>query len=371
MTDFDLDQLEGRFATWLGRRPDGPQVVELRLARMESGQSNLTFQVDVGTTDGQELRYLLRVDPIVGIAAPYDMSFQFHMYEALAQTAVPVPEVYWLETDRDVIGREFWVGEFVPAHTPPRLLPLDDPLSSARAASFVRTLASIHDVDWRELAIDRFCPMFGTEDLKERILVPLEQSGAYLPTADQVLFEEVCQWLLEAAPPIDNPVLNHGDTTLSNFLYRGTEVAAVVDWERAMITDRLWDVAFDCAIKWRHRTGTTADEKAREQLTFLDEYRRASGADLGDVAYWEIYANYATALVWTHPDARRHSPDSAEAYTRRLRDLVATLRRPDRRGGWGRVAALAVHHGAAIPWSLGTPPGASAHGVPRREYWGR
>ena len=41
--------------------------------------------------------------------------------------------------------------------------------------------------------------------------------------------------------PIDNPVLNHGDTTLSNFLYRGTEVAAVVDWERAMITDRLWD----------------------------------------------------------------------------------------------------------------------------------
>ena len=135
--------------------------------------------------------------------------------------------------------------------------------------------------------------------------------------------------------------------------------------------ENLWDVAFDCAIKWRHRTGTTADEKAREQLTFLDEYRRASGADLGDVAYWEIYANYATALVWTHPDARRHSPDSAEAYTRRLRDLVATLRRPDRRGGWGRVAALAVHHGAAIPWSLGTPPGASAHGVPRREYWGR
>jgi aminoglycoside phosphotransferase (APT) family kinase protein len=323
MTDFDLNQLEGRFAAWLGRRPDGPQVVELRLARMESGQSNLTFRVDVRTKDGQELRYLLRVDPIIGIAAPYDMSFQFHMYELLAQTAVPVPEVYWLETDRDVIGREFWVGEFVPAHTPPRLLPLDDPLSSARAASFVRTLASIHDVDWRGLAIDRFCPMFGTEDLKDRILVPLERSGAYLPTADQVLFEEVCQWLLEAAPPIDNPVLNHGDTTLSNFLYRGTEVAAVVDWERAMITDRLWDIAFHCAIKWRHRTGTTADEKARERLTFLDEYRRASGADLGDVAYWEIYANYATALVWTHPDARRHSPDSAEAYTRRLRDLVA------------------------------------------------
>src|SRR5690606_11910944 len=84
---------------------DGPLTAEL----IAGGRSNLTYRV----TDG-ERRWILRRPPLGHVlATAHDMSREYRVLAALAGTVVPVPRVYLLHDDPDLLGAPFYLMEEV------------------------------------------------------------------------------------------------------------------------------------------------------------------------------------------------------------------------------------------------------------------
>ena len=103
---FDAAALERRLAQELpGFR--GP----LAVAQFKGGQSNPTYLL---TTP--ERRYVMRSKPgpvARLLPSAHAIEREFRLMRALAGTGVPVPQMHLLCEDESVIGRAFYVMEFV------------------------------------------------------------------------------------------------------------------------------------------------------------------------------------------------------------------------------------------------------------------
>src|SRR5690606_29992978 len=116
---------------------------------------NLTYRV----TDG-ERRWILRRPPLGHVlATAHDMSREYRVLAALAGTVVPVPRVYLLHDDPDLLGAPFYLMEEV-AGTVYRSREQTRHLGEerARALSFrlVDVLAELHAVDPESVGLADF-----------------------------------------------------------------------------------------------------------------------------------------------------------------------------------------------------------------------
>ncbi len=84
-------------------------------------------------------------------------------------------------------------------------------------------------------------------------------------------------------PSFDSPKLVHGDFWPGNVLWRGGEIAAVVDWEAAVLADPAADVAY-CATEM-HYLGLV--EEAEQ---FVAAYRNGTDSSLEALDYWMVTA---------------------------------------------------------------------------------
>ena len=111
------------------------------------------------------------------------------------------------------------------------------------------------------------------------------------------------QCLRQALPHIgfNQPTLLHGDFWLGNLLWRGGELAAIVDWEDAMFGDPLADLG-----KSRLELLWSLGEAAMERYT--ECYLRLNpNLDVSALPFWELYG--ASRLA--HFDS--FAPDAAAA----------------------------------------------------------
>ena len=103
----------------------------------------------------------MRVEPHDGLLAPYDIDGQFRLHRAiLDHSDVPMPDLYWLEHDTDVLGMPFFVMERLRGVVPvqwrgndPAIFPSDEARREI-GLQFVDIEARIHGVDWRAAGLD-------------------------------------------------------------------------------------------------------------------------------------------------------------------------------------------------------------------------
>lgn len=322
--DNDLERLCGALTPWLADKLADPSVVIEDIRPLAGGLVNVIYFLTLsGGADTRpwRRRLVLRCDPITGPQAPYDMPGQFATYQAVARAGVPIPQALWLETDPRVLGRDFWVSEFVEAEAVGRLIYPDQPLAEERMAAYVDMLARIHEADWRGAGLDACVPVIGPGQIEDLI----EAETGFLDGApsreDRGLFEAARARLKRTAPQSFAPSLTHGDCSLSNYLFEGARIIAVVDWDLALITDRMRDVAFYGSLLFRFNPETPDAVKEDRRARFVDAYQARTGASAETLMFWEIYANYHNALSWTRPGWPTSS-GGYEAYTARLRTLM-------------------------------------------------
>jgi aminoglycoside phosphotransferase (APT) family kinase protein len=98
-------------------------------------------------------------------------------------------------------------------------------------------------------------------------------------------------WIKENAPDLeeDDMVVIHGDYRFGNFLWDGTRIAAVVDWERAMLGDPMADLAFIC-MPLSRRQHPHLMGKALTYPQLVERYEAASGraVDMRRIQYWGV-----------------------------------------------------------------------------------
>lgn len=325
MAKFDLTTddtaLRLRMEAWLRARTGWGGLRIESIEAISGGLVNEIRRVDVDPGDpgmGGRARYVLRWDPLEGPYAPYDMVGQFLLFEALGRTAVPVPKPLWVEADASVIGRAFWLSEFVEGETMGRLLPPN--ASSARLAGFVDALATIHAADWGFVGLADHCPVIRPEGIAG-LVEQAAQDFVHLTDMDRPLFEVVRQSLHSSAPTHFEPALTHGDCSLSNYLFRGDRVAAVVDWDLRRITDPILDLGYYCAISDRFQMTLLPADRAARRMRVVEAYRARTGRSLQTLPFWEMFCTFFNALTWVRPGWGARG-DGFAAYRVRLKELL-------------------------------------------------
>ncbi len=232
----------------------GPLTVE----QFKGGQSNPTYKLVTPTRS-----YVLRSKP--GPAArllpsAHAVEREFRVMRALADTAVPVARMLVLCEDEAVIGRAFYVMEFVDGRVLwEQALPGMQPAERGAVYDEMnRVIAALHTVD---VAAAGLADYGRPGNYFERQIG--RWSKQYLASETQRIDEmqQLIAWLPAHMPAtaLDNSqvAVVHGDYRMDNLVFHKTEprVLAVLDWELSTLGHPLADFSYHC-MGWHIPPGT-------------------------------------------------------------------------------------------------------------------
>ena len=286
-----------RIGRWLGDHVAGFRL-PLEAERFAGGQSNPTYRLRAGSGD-----YVLRKKP-PGPLLPsaHAVEREFRVMRALAQTAVPVPQVYALCEDEAVTGSAFYVMEHLDGRIfwdqrLPGISPAD---RAAMFGSMNRVIADLHSVDYAALGLEDFGR---PGNYMARQIARWSRQYRASETVPQPAMDALIDWLPAHLPPEGAAAIVHGDYRMDNLVFHKTEprVIGVLDWELSTIGDPLADFAFHC-LTWRVSPelfrGLAGVDFAALGIPGEAEYvaaycRLSSGAGRGPIANWEFYLVYS------------------------------------------------------------------------------
>jgi len=250
---FDTEAL----ATWLTANMSGfsgPLTVE----QFKGGQSNPTYKLVTPTR-----AYVMRSKPgpqAKLLPSAHAIEREFKVMSALALSGVPVARMHVLCDDESVIGRAFYVMEFVAG----RVLwdqALPDSGTDERAAIYDemnRVIATLHSVDIKAVGLADYGKPGNYFTRQIGRWSKQYQASALAPIAEM---DQLIAWLPDNLPPSaldDSQVaIVHGDFRLDNLIFHPTEsrVTAVLDWELSTLGHPLADFSYHC-MAWHIPPGT-------------------------------------------------------------------------------------------------------------------
>lgn len=314
MTSEENDARPG-LRDWIARRLPGASDVRIAdLREPGAGESSDTQLFTVHWREGGEERSLdavLRCAPTGDAPFPsYDLPMQYGIMKALGEhTAVPVPEVLWLEEDPTPLGSPFLTMKAVDGRAPLDFPPYQGGegfYASASAAqrrhawrSTVETLVRLHAADWRALGL-HFVPGGGANEdpathalgYWRTYLDDWIKGGSGEPIA---VFDEALDYLERERPEPQRIGLVWGDAKLGNVLYDTAtlDVAAVLDWELATIGDVGADLASLRVSDLRAQDGAGACLAGTpDEAELVALYEEVSGRPVHHFDYQLIFATF-------------------------------------------------------------------------------
>jgi aminoglycoside phosphotransferase (APT) family kinase protein len=241
---FDVDAL----AAWLATHLDGfkgPLTVEM----FKGGQSNPTYKL---LTPGQSYVMRAKPGPVARLLpSAHAIEREFAVMSGLQGTDVPVPRMHCLCEDESVIGRAFYVMEFMQGRVlwDQSLPGMGNAERGAIYDEMNRVIAALHTVRFAE----RGLASYGKPgNYFERQIG--RWSKQYIASITQPIAEmdELMAWL-PAHIPADardesRVSIVHGDYRLDNLMFHPTEprVIAVLDWELSTLGHPLADFSYHC-----------------------------------------------------------------------------------------------------------------------------
>jgi aminoglycoside phosphotransferase (APT) family kinase protein len=241
---FDTAALEAHLRSHLPGF-EGPLAVE----QFKGGQSNPTYKL---TTPGAQ--YVMRSKP--GPAArllpsAHAIDREFRVMHALGATGVPVPRMLLLCEDEAVIGRAFYVMEFVQGRVLwNQSLPEQD--AAGRDAIYDemnRVIAALHNVDYTAIGLAGYGK---PGNYFERQIGRWTKQYQASVTEDIPAMDRLIEWLPAHIPQSARDAAQvsivHGDFRLDNLVFHATEprIVAVLDWELSTLGHPLADFSYHC-----------------------------------------------------------------------------------------------------------------------------
>ena len=237
---FDVDALE----RYLRQHVDGFEGT-LHIARCKSGQSNPTFLLE---TPGR--RYALRAKPAPKsqlLPSAHAVEREYRVQSALYGGPVPVARTYCLCEDETLVGRAFYVMDFVDGRVlwDPSLPGMTPAERGAIYAELNRVIADLHTIDFAKLGLGDYGKPGNY--LVRQIERWTKQYVASRTKANEAM-ERLIDWLPRNVPAEENSqvTLVHGDYRLDNVIFHPTEprILAVIDWELSTLGHPLADLAY-------------------------------------------------------------------------------------------------------------------------------
>ncbi len=262
---------------WVEQVTGGTVISDERTAQ---GGSRGTWLVDVERPDGERLDLVLRRDtgdgPFTG--TEFSLRREAVVYRALAGTDVAIPRLIAVSPQEDalLVERASGSDDFDSIG--------DDDQRSQVADSFLRELATLHQVDASQLELPGFARP-GTPE--EHVLQDLEVWERIYDERVQrpaPIVRFALSWVRRRVPnSVERTVLCWGDVGPGNFLHENGEVTALLDWELAHLGDPMDDLAF-----FTLRTNLLFNGRFGDLNECLRRYSELTGTkiDVGRIEYY-------------------------------------------------------------------------------------
>ena len=212
------------------------------------GQSNPTYLL---TTDTKQKYVMRKQPPGKLIKGAHAVDREAKVISILNQTNFPVPKVYILCTDVEILGSLFYIMSFKQGEI------YDNGMAAAPVRlrtemlyNMVRTLALLHTQDIDTLQLSTYGKRTGfysrqIKTLSKISAMQVERGGGKVMAIPRL--NDLLTWFGTHLPP-DVCTLIHGDYKPDNIVFRtnSTEVIAVLDWELSTLGHPLSDLANTC-----------------------------------------------------------------------------------------------------------------------------
>ena len=249
---FDVQAL----SVWLEENLEGfagPLTVEM----FKGGQSNPTYKL---VTPGQSYVMRAKPGPVARLLpSAHAVEREFKVMRGLAATDVPVPRMFCLCEDESVIGRAFYVMEFMAGRVlwDQSLPGMDNAGRAAIYDEMNRVIAALHTVDFAARGLADYGK---PGNYFERQIG--RWSKQYVASATQPIpeMDRLMAWLPAHIPASARDErmtrIVHGDYRLDNLMFHPTEprVIAVLDWELSTLGHPLADFSYHC-MSWHIAPG--------------------------------------------------------------------------------------------------------------------
>jgi aminoglycoside phosphotransferase (APT) family kinase protein len=294
---------------WLEKNLDGfhgPLTVEM----FKGGQSNPTYKL---TTPARSYVMRSKPGPVAKLLpSAHAVEREFAVMRGLQGTGVPVPRMYCLCEDESVIGRAFYIMEFMQGRVlwDQALPDLTKPQRGEIYDEMNRVIAALHTVNFADRGLANYGKpgnYFDRQIGRWTKQYKASTDGAGPMSQPIPEMEKLVEWLpahIPAAARDESKVsIVHGDYRLDNLMFDASQprVLAVLDWELSTLGHPLADFSYHCmAFHVPHAMGRGIGglDHAALGIPSEDEYIRAycdrtglsTVADLK--ADWNFYMAY-------------------------------------------------------------------------------
>lgn len=250
----------------------------LEARKFDVGQSNPTFELRT-----PEKAYVLRRKPAgVLLKSAHAVDREFRVQSALAGSEVPVPKMYLLCEDDNVIGSAFYVMERLQGRVfPDPTLPKES--NETRAAiidEMNRVLAQLHMVDIDAVGLSDYGPIGNYYERQIARWTKQYRASETSAIADM----DALASALETSVPADDGqrTLVHGDYRIDNLMFapNRAECIGVLDWELSTIGHPYADLAA-VIMQWQLPPG-----KQGRGLAGVDRYSLGLPSDEAFIAQY-------------------------------------------------------------------------------------
>jgi aminoglycoside phosphotransferase (APT) family kinase protein len=217
----------------------------LEVAQFQGGQSNPTYLLTA-----PDRRYVMRSKPgpvAKLLPSAHAVEREFRVMRALSTQGVPVPEVFLLCEDENVIGRAFYLMEHVEGRIwwEQSLPGMSTDERGAVYDEMNRVIAQLHSVDVERAGLADFGK---AGNYFERQIGRWSKQYRASETEAIEAMDRLIEWLPSHIPAGQETAVVHGDFRMDNLIFHPTEprVIAVLDWELSTLGHPLADFSYHC-----------------------------------------------------------------------------------------------------------------------------
>lgn len=289
------------------RLPNARLVRVDEFARIPGGASRETyrFRLRIGDERGgsTERRLILRRDPPDSLIET-ERKIEFAAYRAFFGTAVPVPEMLWLEEDRRWLGAPFFIAAEITGFESSLTAVVEEPYASRARELGKRKWTILGEIARQDAAA------LGLAE----VMAPVAPDAAWKRELDywegvidsdslepQPIIRAAIRWLrANPPPPAEKVSVVHGDYRIGNLLYDAEGgIHGILDWEMAHLGDPLEDLGWSLNRVWcvghdDRRGGLLPKEEA------VRIWEKASGLRAVPEAlrWWELLGCVKGQAIW-------------------------------------------------------------------------
>ncbi len=226
---------------------------QISIAQFKGGQSNPTYKL---SADGAQ--YVLRTKPAPAaklLPSAHAIEREFRVMQALNQAGFPTPKQYALCTDEAVLGRAFYIMEFIDGRvlwdqSMPGMSKLE---RAAHYDEMNRVIAQLHTIDFAAIGLADYGKP-GNYFMRQIDRWSRQYKASETESIEAM--DRLIEWLPQHIPPGDDTSIVHGDYRLDNMIFHPTEprILALLDWELSTLGHPLADFSYHC-MSWHIAPG--------------------------------------------------------------------------------------------------------------------